>query len=88
MLKAGHSVFKKSARRSDYLSDNGFSGLTEQAAKLNFPLKWCGHRWLENGKCIDRFLDVMSKLFFIIYYLISKLPSYFSCRFEHYFYPV
>ena len=63
-LKAGHSVFKKSpARRSDYLNDNDLSVSTsEQAAKVYFPLKWCGHRWLENGKCIDRFLDVMSKL--------------------------
>ena len=62
-LKAGHGVFKKSpARRSDYLSDNDLSGSNDQAGKAYFPLKWCGHRWLENGKSIDRFLDVMSKL--------------------------
>ena len=62
-LKAGHGVFKKSpARRSDYLNDNNLSGSAEQATKVYFPLKWCGHRWLENGKCIDRFLDVLSKL--------------------------
>ena len=42
-LKADHSVFKTSAaRRSDYLSDNGFCFLTEQATKVNFPLKSCG----------------------------------------------
>jgi hypothetical protein len=63
-LKAAYGVFKKSpARRSDYLDDNGLSGHeNEQAAKVYFPKKWCGHRWLENGPCIDRFLEVKDQL--------------------------
>ena len=39
------------------------SALTEQATQVNFPLKWYGHRFLENSKCIDRLFDVMARLF-------------------------
>ena len=53
-LKAAYGVFKKSpARRADYLEDNELGVAT---------MKWCGHRWLENGICIDRFLEVKEKL--------------------------
>ena len=34
----------------------------DQTLKSNFPLKFCGHRWLENGKCLTRFMDLIDKL--------------------------
>ena len=63
-LKASHSIFKTSpARRSDFLSDNHIEYRhDDQTVKSNFPLKFCGHRWLENGKALTRFLEVVDKL--------------------------
>ena len=57
-LKAAWGIFKKSpARRSDYLSDNGIEEkYDDKSTSSNFPLKFCGHRWLENGKVLTRFL--------------------------------
>ena len=63
-LKAAHGIFKKSpARRSDYLEDNEIDNRqNDQSMKGNFPLKFCGHRWLENGKAITRFLEIIDQL--------------------------
>ena len=30
--------------------------------KLFFPLKFCGHRWLENGKALTRFMEISEKI--------------------------
>ena len=51
-LKAAHGIFKKSpARRADYLSANGHEErYDDKSLCAFFPLKFCGHRWLENGK--------------------------------------
>ena len=63
-LKAAHGVFKTSpARISDYLSDNNISSRqNDRSVKGNFTLKFCGHRWLKNGKTIARFLEIIDKL--------------------------
>ena len=62
-LKAAHGIFKgSSARRADYLDDNGIDNVHDQSTKCNFPLKFCGHRWLENGKAITRFLEIIEKV--------------------------
>ena len=64
-LKVVHGVFKKSpARRSDYLSANDIKDRNEHnAMKSLFPLKFCGHWWLENGKAIARYLEISDKLY-------------------------
>lgn len=63
-LKAAHGIFKNSpARRSDYLDDNNIeNNQNDQSLKSNFPLKFCGHRWLENGKCLTRLIEIMDQL--------------------------
>ena len=63
-LNAAWSIFKKSsARRSDYLSVNNIACRNDyNSVKGIFPLKYVGHRWLENGKVIDRLLLVGNKL--------------------------
>ena len=63
-LKAAHAIFKKSpARRADYLSANGHEERYDNKSLCAFfPLKFCGHRWLENGKAITRFLKIIDKL--------------------------
>ena len=63
-LKAAHGIFKKSpARRSDYLQDNGMkNNLSNQILKSNFPVKFCGHRWCENRKCLIRLIKLIDKL--------------------------
>ena len=57
-LNAAWSIFKKSsARRSDCLSVNNIECRNYyNSVKGLFPLKHVGHRWVENGKVIDRFL--------------------------------
>ena len=63
-LKAAHGIFKKSpARRAGYLSANGHEErYDDKSLCAFFPLKFCGHRWLENGKAITRFLEIIDKL--------------------------
>jgi hypothetical protein len=52
-----------SCKNTDYLLDNGMeNNQNDQTLKSNFPLKFCGHRWLENGKCLSRFMDLIDKL--------------------------
>ena len=83
-LKAAHGVFKKSpARRSDYLADNDLqSQENDPSLKVNFPLKFCGHRWLENGKAIDRFLEVVHKL--SVFFVKSKDRKNFDKKDERF----
>ena len=51
------------ARRSDYLKDNGIEIVgDDQTLKSYFPLKFVGHRWLENGKAIISYLEIDDKL--------------------------
>ena len=63
-LNAAWSIFKKSsARRSDYLSVNNIECRNKYSGvKEIFLLKYVGHRWLENGKVMDRLLLVGNKL--------------------------
>ena len=43
----------------------------------HFPLKFCGHRWLENGKILTRFLKVieMMEKFLRDYKAVKKFPA-------------
>ena len=70
ILKGCFSIFKKSpARRSDYLSSNDLhcSHVGKDSSYL-VPLKFCGHRWLENSKAISRILEIY-----------PYLQTYFKC---------
>ena len=64
VMKAAHGIFKKSpARRSDFLADNEIpDNGDDQSLKSYFPLKFAGHRWLENGKCLERYLEIQDKI--------------------------
>ena len=64
VMKATHGIMKMSpARRSDYLKDNDIEIVgDDQTLKSYFPLKFVGHRWLENGKAIIRYLEIDDKL--------------------------
>ena len=63
-LKNCHSIFKKSpARRCDHLTANDLhSSHVGKDTSYLFPLKFCGHRWLENSEAISRILDVFPYL--------------------------
>ena len=63
-LKAAHGIFKHSpTRRADYLVDNDTNDQhDDEAMKSLFPHKFCGHRWLENGKAITRFMEIKEKV--------------------------
>ena len=54
-LNAPRSIFKKSsAQRSDCLSVNNIDCRNDyNSVKGLFPLKYVGHKWLENGQVID-----------------------------------
>ena len=60
LLKDCFGIFKKSpARRLDYLEANGLHESHDgQDTAYLFPLKLCGHRWLENSKAIIRMLEI------------------------------
>ena len=62
--KAAYDIFKNSpARRSDFLNANGMEDRNDHNdTKSYFPLKFCGHRWLENGKAISRHLYIHVQL--------------------------
>ena len=64
LLKSCHTLFKDSpARRCDYLKANDLDVMhDEKSSAYLFPLKFCGHRWLENGAVITRILQIMDKL--------------------------
>lgn len=71
LLKSCYVLFKDSpARRSDYLKSNNLEDEhNEKSAAYLFPLKFCGHRWLENSAVIARILNIMDKL---VTYIIYK----------------
>ena len=59
-MKAAYGVFKKNspARRSDHITANDLEERHDDNSMTQlFPLKFCGHRWLENGKVLTRFLE-------------------------------
>ena len=59
-LKNCCSISKKSsARRSVYLKCNDLLVSHEgKDTSYLFPVKDCGHRWLENGKAIGRIIEI------------------------------
>ena len=81
-MKTAWGIFKKSpARRPDYLPDNGIEEIyDDKSTSSNFPLKFCGHRWLENGKVLARFLKVSDKL--AIFLVKSKERKKFPAKDE------
>ena len=59
-LKCCYSLFKTSpARRADYLYANE---VEEGGSSQMFPLKFCGHRWFENGQVLDRIVQILPSL--------------------------
>ena len=60
-LKNCFSIFKKSpTRRAAYLKCNDLFPLHEgKGTSYLFPLKYCGHRWLENRKAIGRIIYIL-----------------------------
>ena len=64
LLKPAFSIFNKSpARRADYLIVNELhEEHTGKSSSYLFPMKYCGHRWLENGKAIKRIMDIKPKV--------------------------
>ena len=64
LLKNLYSIFRRSpARRSDYLQANDLHDSHEgRDTGYLFPLKFCGHRWLENSKAINRLLEIVPKV--------------------------
>ena len=78
-MKAAHEIFKKSpARKSGYLAAND-SEMTDYDSSVweDFPLEFCGHRWLENGKILTRVLKVMEMMvkFLMEYRAAKKFPA-------------
>ena len=63
-LEAAYGIFKQSpTRRADFLSYNDIVDRhDDQTMKSFFPLKFCGHRWLENGKALTRFMEISEKI--------------------------
>lgn len=56
ILSNMYRVFKESpARHEDYIIVNGLT-------KEIFPMKFCGHRWLENGPVEERAMSVWDKV--------------------------
>ena len=62
-MKAAYGIFKQSpAKRADFLSDNDIADQhDDQTLKSFFPLEFCGHKWLENGKAFTRFMEISEK---------------------------
>ena len=61
-LKSFYKNFKDSpARRADCLEFNGLNEMHDRSFYL-FPMKYCGHRWLENIPVIDRIIKILPKL--------------------------
>ena len=77
-MSSSYSLFKKSpARRSDYLCANEKNDrLPHTVTASCFPMKFCAHRWLENGPVLQRFLDITDqlKIFLTKYKEEGKFP--------------
>ena len=67
LLKAIYSLYKLSpARREDYLKVNELLESHDSKSVAYFiPQKFCGHRWLENGKALKRAIELHSKIFLL-----------------------
>ena len=63
-LKPSYSIFNKApARRADYMKANGQLEAHEgKNSAYLFPLKYCSHRWLENGKAMKRIMNIEPKI--------------------------
>ena len=79
ILKSCYSIFKDSpARRSDYLAANNLDTAHKGKDTLYlFPLKFCGHRWLENVKCLERAVEIIPYLTVYFNFLVreKKMPK-------------
>ena len=58
---AFHSIFKQSpAKRNYFLLSNELHESHEgKETNYLFPLKYCGHSWLENGKIMSRLIEIL-----------------------------
>ena len=78
-LRNCFSILKKSsAQRSDYLQANDLHDAHEgKDTSYLFPLKFCGHRWLENTKVISRIIDILPYLQKYFQWLLTekKIPK-------------
>ena len=63
-MEATHSIFKISpSRKEDYLKVNELlESYESKCVACLFPQKFCGHRWLENGKALKRAIESHSYL--------------------------
>ena len=77
--KSIYSIFKKApARREDYLSCNELLESHDgKDVSYLFPEKFCGHRWLENGKTLDRAIVTYSNMQSYVKWLTEnkKIPK-------------
>ena len=53
---------KSPATKSDYLAANDIEMTDDSSVSEHLPLKFCEHRWLENGKVLTRFLKVIEMM--------------------------
>ena len=78
-LKACYSIFKKlPARRADYLRSNDLLDSHDgKDTSYLFPMKHCGHRWLENSRVISRVIEILPYLKTYIKHLnqTKKFPA-------------
>ena len=79
VFKNFYSLFKKSrAKLSDYLEENDLQESHEsKSTAYLFPLKYCEHRWFENGKAINRLIDIQPYLKLFLEHLTEnkKFPN-------------
>ena len=64
ILKNCYSVFNRSpVKHSDYLEVNDLQESHEgKSTTYLFSLRYFGHRWLENGNAVKRFIDIQPYL--------------------------
>ena len=78
-LKACYSIFKKSpARRADYLRSNDLLDFHDgKDTAYLFRMKYCGHRWLETSRVINRVIEILPYLKTYIKHLnrTKKFPA-------------
>ena len=80
-LKSFYKNFIDSpARWADYLELNGLNEKYDQkCSSYLFPMKYCGHRWLENTPVIDRIIKILPKLK-VYSNEIKKDPDIKTCK--------
>ncbi|XP_060799406.1 uncharacterized protein LOC132901006 [Neoarius graeffei] len=73
VLSSMYRLFKDApARREDYMTVNGLT----TGADSNFPLKFCGHRWLENEPVLTRALEVWDRVIKYVEAVVAKKVSH------------